>query len=132
VTPADVDVKVLNGTGIYGKASTTATSLTDRGFHVTGTPADAPNSDYANSVIEYATALQLPAAETLAKAIGNNPKLVQDSHLKSGTLHLIIGSNFTTLAAATGNNGIEGLATTYGGITANTNICSDSAAFAGP
>jgi LCP family protein required for cell wall assembly len=132
VQPAAVDVKVLNGTGTYGLAATTATSLSGRGFHVTGTPGDASTSDYTNSVIEYATPLQLPAAETLAKAIGNNPRLVQDGHLKNGTLHLIIGSNFTALAAATGNTGIEGLATTYGGITADTNICSDSSAFAGP
>jgi LCP family protein required for cell wall assembly len=132
VQPAAVAVKVLNGTGTYGLAATTATSLTDRGFAVKGTPGDAPKSDYTNSVIEYATPEQLPAAETLAAAIGHSPKVVQDGHLKSGTLHLILGSNFTTLQPASGTAGIAGLATTYGGITANTNICSDSAAFAGP
>jgi LCP family protein required for cell wall assembly len=132
VQPADVNVKVLNGTGTYNLASTTATSLTGRGFHVTGTPGDAPRSGYTNSVIEYATPLQLAAAETLAKAIGNSPRLVEDGHLKSGALHLILGSNFTGLQAASAGTGIQGLATTYGGITASTNICSDSSAFAGP
>ena len=132
VQPADVDVKVLNGTGKFGLASTTATSLTGRGFHVTGTPGDAPNQGYTNSVIEYATPVQLGAAETLAEVIGHSPKVVEDGHLKSGTLHLILGSNFTTLQTASGDTGIEGLSTTYGGITANANICSDSAAFSGP
>ena len=54
------------------------------------------------------------------------------SSLKTATLHLIIGSTFTTLKAASGNSGISNLAKTYGGITGNTNICSDSSAFAGP
>ncbi len=132
VAPADVDVKVLNGTSSFGLAGTTATSLGTRGFKVIGTPGDAATANYANSEIEYATAAQLPAAETLAKAIGNNPKLVQDTHLTSATLHLILGSNFTGLQSATASAGINNLAGTYGGITGNANICGDAAAFAGP
>jgi hypothetical protein len=57
---------------------------------------------------------------------------MQDGHLKSGTLHLIVGSNFTALQPASAGSGVSSLAAADGAITANTNICSDSAAFAGP
>jgi hypothetical protein len=58
---------------------------------------------------------------------------VQDGHLTTGTLRLVLGSNFTALQpAGSSGSGISGLSATYGGLTANTNICNDSAAFAGP
>jgi len=131
VTPADVQVRVLNGTDTQGLAASTATSLSARGFHVVGAPSDAPTADYTKSVIEYATPIQLPEAEELAKVIGN-VTLEQDGHLESSTLHLILGSSFTTLKPAPAASAIENLAGTYGGITGNVNICSDSNAFSGP
>jgi hypothetical protein len=42
-----------------------------------------------------------------------------------------VGSSFTSLNSATPSSGIGNLATTYDGITANVNICSDSSAFSG-
>jgi LCP family protein required for cell wall assembly len=130
VKPASVAVKVLNGTSTYHLGTTTAASLTTRGFHVVGAAGDAtPN--YHTTVIDYRTAAQMPAAQTLA-ALFSNVKLQLDPSLKNATLHLILGSTFTGLKAASGNSGISNLAKTYGGITGSTNICHDSAAFAGP
>jgi LCP family protein required for cell wall assembly len=131
VNPASVAVKVLNGTNTFDLGTTTATSLTSRGFHVVGAAADAARSDYRATVIDYGTAAQLPAAQTLAALFGN-VRLQQDLSLKNATLRLILGSTFTGLKAASGNSGISNLAKTTGGITGNTNICRDSAAFAGP
>jgi len=130
VKPASVAVKVLNGTNTFHLGTTTATTLTSRGFHVVGAAGDAaPN--YRDTVIDYRTAAQMPAAQTLA-ALFSNVKLQLDPSLKNATLHLILGSTFTGLKAASGNSGISNLAKTYGGITGNANICHDGAAFAGP
>ena len=131
IKPASVAVRVFNGTPTGGLGATTATNLSSRGFHVVGAAADATRSNYGDTVIQYRTAADLPAAQTLA-ALFNNVRLEPDSSLRNATLHLILGSTFTGLKAASGNSAISNLAKTYGGITGNTNICSDSAAFAGP
>ncbi len=130
VSPADVKVRVLNGTTTPGLGSTTATSLSTRGFHVVGQATDAPTQNYTNTVIQYAGAAELPAAETLA-SLFTNVTLQPDAHLKNSTLHLILGSSFTSLKSATTTSPISSLANTYGGITANVNICRDSNAFSG-
>ena len=90
---------VLNGTTTYGLGATTATSLSTRGFHVVGQAGDAPTQNYTSTVIEYAGAAELPAAQTLA-ALFSNVTLKPDSQLKNSTLHLILGSTFTPLKAA--------------------------------
>jgi LCP family protein required for cell wall assembly len=131
VKPAQVAVKVLNGTITHGLGATTATNLASRGFHVVGAAANAARSDYRATVIDYRSPAQLAAAQTLAKLF-SNVRLQQDLGLKNATLHLILGSTFTALKAASGGSGISNLAKTYGGIKGNTNICRDSAAFAGP
>jgi hypothetical protein len=63
----------------------------------------------------------------------------QDAALTSNSLTLILGSSFQGLSTAASSGStksasqkLNSLAKSYGGITANTNICSDSAAFAGP
>ena len=53
-------------------------------------------------------------------------------------MQLILGSTFTGLkspsssSSAGSGSGVSNLASTYGGITGNVNICNDSSAFAGP
>ena len=138
VSPALVNVTVLNGSARAGLATATASALTSAGFHVVGI-ADA-TSDYPNSVIEYASSADLPAAHTLASML-SNVTLQQDTSLSPGTVQLIVGASFTALstsspaptssasAPATGSTNLAGQ---YGGITGNASICGDSAAFAGP
>jgi hypothetical protein len=130
VSPADVKVRVFNGTNSVGLGSSTAASLRARGFHVIGQAKDAQNPNYTSTVIQYAGAAELPAAQTLANLFAK-VTLVPDTALTNSTLHLIVGSTFTSLKSATPSSGIGNLATTYNGITANVNICSDSAAFSG-
>jgi LCP family protein required for cell wall assembly len=135
-SPASVSVAVFNGTMRPNLATTTAASLTSRGFHVVGI-ADAATLDFRRSVVEYASAADLPAARSVA-ALVSHVRLQRDSRLPSGTIQLILGSSFSGLStgasvppagpsASTGS-----LASQYGGIRGNVGICSDAGAFAGP
>ncbi len=137
VSPAKVNVEVLNGSGVQGIAGTTASALTAKGFKVAGT-GPAPNYAFTSNVIEYSSAAQLPAVNTL-KTLFSSVAVKQDAALTSNSLTLILGSSFQGLSAAASSGStksasqkLNSLAKSYGGITANTNICSDSAAFAGP
>ena len=139
VSPADVRVQVLNGSHTYGLATSTSASLSQRGYTVVGPPGDAATNTYAGSVIEYSGPAELSEAQTLAKVIGD-VTLQQDPSLTGTTLQLILGSTFTSLlppgnsstsSAGSASSGLSSIASTYGGITGGTNICSDSSAFSG-
>lgn len=135
VSPAKVDVQVLNGSGVNGVAGTAATALTAKGFTVTGT-GPAANYSYTSSVIQYSSAAQLPEVNTLRAELGS-VVLQKDTTLGTGSLNLILGSSYQGLgkgkgAAKSSAKTLSNLAKSYGGITANANICKDSAAFAGP
>ena len=95
-SPADVKVEVLNGSGVTHVASQAAAGLTSRGFDVTGT-GDAPNFAYTNSVIEYSSAADIAAVNTLKKELTNVTSL-RVASLTPGTVDLIVGSDFTGLA----------------------------------
>jgi LCP family protein required for cell wall assembly len=137
VSPAQVDVKVLNGSGLQGIADEGSADLTSRGFNVVGS-GNAGNFDYTKSVVEYASAADLPAATTLQKQF-SDAEILQVPTLTPGTVDVILGSDFTTLAPATpapptssASSPTSNLTQTFGGITGNASICSDGAAFSGP
>jgi hypothetical protein len=140
VSPSQVQLEVLNGSGTIGVAGTAATGLTNLGFNVLGT-GDAPSGfGYTNSVIEYSSAAQLPEVNTLKKEVAG-ASVKQVSSLQTGTLSLIIGSKFTGLAGTTSSKASSkskgpSLAAlnsdNFQGISGNQNICKDSAAFSGP
>jgi LCP family protein required for cell wall assembly len=98
-SPANVKVEVLNGSGLSRVASQAAAGLTSRGFTVTGT-GDAPNFSYTTSVIEYASAADMAAVNTLKKELTNVTSLKVAS-LTPGTVDLILGSSFTGLVPKT-------------------------------
>ena len=95
-SPANVKVEVLNGSGVSHIASEAAAGLTSRGFDVTGT-GDAPTFAYTNSVIEYSSAADMAAVNTLKKELTNVTSL-RVASLTPGTVDLILGSDFTGLA----------------------------------
>jgi hypothetical protein len=135
VSPSKVQLEVLNGSGAAGVASTAATGLSNLGFNVIGT-GDAPNGfSYTNSVIEYGSAAQLPAVNTLKKEVAG-VQVQQVSTLQAGTLSLILGSKFTGLSGSQPASKGPSLATlntnNFHGISASQNICQDSSAFDGP
>jgi LCP family protein required for cell wall assembly len=134
VSPAKVNVKVLNGSGLQGVAAEGSADLTSRGFNVVGST-NASNFNYTKSVVEYASPADLPAATTVKNEF-SDVEILQDPTLTPGTVVVILGSDFTSLAAApttgSGSNPTAGLTQTFGGITGNTSICSDGSAFSGP
>jgi LCP family protein required for cell wall assembly len=135
VSPAKVSVQVLNGSGLNGVAGSAATALEAKGFTVTGT-GPAANYSYTTTTIQYSSAAQLPEVDTLKSELA--PVVAQkDTALGAGSINLILGSNYHGLGTGKGAAGasaktLSNLAKSYGGITANANICKDSAAFAGP
>jgi hypothetical protein len=155
-SPSNVKVEVLNGSGVSSVANEAAAGLTSRGFDVTGT-GDAPTFAYTKSVIEYSSATDMAAVNTLKRELTNVTSL-QVASLTPGTVDLILGSDFTGLAAKTqpspqtsatqrasatptvqpssgtspSASGVAGLAQSNGGITAAAACTADSSAFAGP
>jgi LCP family protein required for cell wall assembly len=136
-TPSQVKVQVENGSGVSGIASQAGSALTNLGFDVVGT-GDASNFSYTDSVIQYAAASDLPAVNTLKSRL-SNVQVEQNSTLTPGTIDLIIGSSFTSFSAtptptpsASSTPSVATLGQAAGGITANTNICSNQSAFIGP
>jgi LCP family protein required for cell wall assembly len=137
--PSQVKVDVLNGSGGQGVATQAGSDLASRGFDVVST-GDAGNFGYTSSVIEYAAASDLPAVNTL-KAQLSNVQVKHDRALTPGTVTLIIGSSFSALNAQPSSSpssspssqpSISSVGQANGGITANTDICKDQAAFTGP
>jgi LCP family protein required for cell wall assembly len=149
VNPSDVRVSVLNGTTTPGLATSTYDDLGRLGYTLVGQPGDAATPDYVKSVIEYPSAASLPAAQTLARIIGDS-RLVVDPAVAQGTVRLILGSTFVGLNSAadapsaspspsatpspspTASSGLQNLQKQYGGISGNVQICSDSSVFSGP
>jgi LCP family protein required for cell wall assembly len=146
-SPSNVKVDVLNGSGVSGIAGQVSTALSARGFDVTGT-ADAANFGYTNSVIEYGTAGDLAAVNTLAAEL-SGVTVEQDASVTPGTIELIVGSDYTGLtppteaapsasgsASATAEgvttDGVAHLAEQNSGITAAATCASDASAFSGP
>src|SRR6266567_1734656 len=137
-SPSQVDVQVLNGSGVAGIASSVAAGLTSRQFNVVGT-GDASSFGYTNSVIKYASPADKAAVKTLKHQL-SNVTVEQDSSLIPGTLELIIGSAYQGLRAspspsaspARSKPAVGSLAKNFNGIRGNASCRSDRAAFAGP
>jgi LCP family protein required for cell wall assembly len=132
VSPSEVKVQVLNGDGTGGLAATVANDLTTAGFGVAGT-GDVPGFGFTSSVIEYSSASELAAANTLKAAVGGSTVKL-DPNVAAGSVTLVVGSNFNGLSSPTASSSpsaaASNLTQTYGGITGTTDICKDSAAFA--
>jgi LCP family protein required for cell wall assembly len=118
VNPSQVNVMILNGSAGTDQASAASAALTSRGFSVVGTGYAAADT-YTTSVIQYATAADRPAANTLKEQF-TDVTLEHDPELTPGTIQVILGSTFTKLAPPRSTSqSISGLSTSYGGITAN-------------
>ena len=132
VKPGQVQLQVLNGTSVAGLAAITAGQLTARGFKVAHTG----NATAASStVIEYASASQVPQVNTLEKEIpGATARQV--TTLKGSTLSLVLGSGFKGVAHKSHRKAksvsAAALSKNYGGVNGAADICRQSAAYAGP
>lgn len=134
VKPAKVQLQVLNGTNITGLAATTASELAARGFNVAGK--GNANGTVSSTVIEYASAAQMPEVNTLQEEIPG-AQIKQVSSLKGPTLSLVLGSSFKGVesshrAKKAKSTSAAALSKNYGGVNGAANICKQSAAFTGP
>jgi LCP family protein required for cell wall assembly len=97
VAPAQIHVRVLNGTGQLGLAHKVADQLRARGF-VVDSVGDADSSSYTTSTVRYGTD-RVQSSQTLAAAVSGATRQ-QDATLGS-TVELIVGSDFTGVQAVT-------------------------------
>jgi len=91
VAPADITVDVYNGSGIGGLAAEASTALQSAGYGV-GTTGNADSSDYSATEIRYAAGDEALAATLQASIPG--AALTQSDDATSGTLQLVLGSDF--------------------------------------
>jgi LCP family protein required for cell wall assembly len=126
LSPAQVRLQVLNGSGVSGVASSAATALTSRGFTVTKT-GDAPSFTFTGSVVEYGSAADLAAARTVAAQLSHATVRLAPRGM-AGTVRLILGSTYTSLKQAHGKLGstVGSLSGQYGGLTGSANVCKAS------
>jgi LCP family protein required for cell wall assembly len=134
VKPAKVQLQVLNGTNISGLAATTASQLTAKGFKVAGT--GNATGTASSTVIEYASAAQMPQVSTLQEEIPG-AQVKQVSSLTGSTLSLVLGSGFKGVEShkprkKARSTSAAALSKSYGGVNGAANICKQSAAFTGP
>ncbi len=131
LTASQVNVEVLNGSGVKGIAGTTASALRTRGFHVLGaasalTSTGATNFTFTQSVVQYGSAAELAAARTIAAQLKTNVILQLDTSVPTGQVNLVLGSDFTALAPdnqAQRNQAPGNLAAQYNGYSGGTNVC---------
>ncbi|MBV9792467.1 MAG: LCP family protein [Actinobacteria bacterium] len=141
VSPASVQVNVLNAAGTAGLAAQAASALTQNHFTVAGTGNAAAPS--AATIIQYSSAAEAAAAKALAAVVpGAEIQPVSSaSGVGSNEVDLILGSSYTGLRTSTASpsptasasgSGISNVTKTYGGISGNADICGDKGAFSGP
>jgi polyisoprenyl-teichoic acid--peptidoglycan teichoic acid transferase len=92
VAPAEVRVRVLNGTGAPGQAGDAASDLGAAGFG-TGGLGDADRFGYRNTEIRYGPGAQ-PKAALLARYLGGAGKLVADSSVRGADVVLVTGDDW--------------------------------------
>jgi polyisoprenyl-teichoic acid--peptidoglycan teichoic acid transferase len=98
VQPADVRVRVLNGSGADGVAREASTGLQDAGFNIADR-GDADTYDYTRSVIRHAPG-QRAKAQLLEGFVQGNTTIEEDRALRTVDLTLILGSSYRGIAAA--------------------------------
>jgi polyisoprenyl-teichoic acid--peptidoglycan teichoic acid transferase len=100
VSPSEVKVRVLNGTGTPGQAGDAAADLGAAGFG-TGGLGDADRFGYERTEIRYGRGAQ-PKAALLARYLGGAGKLVSDSTIGGTDLVLVTGGDWKGVAPPPG------------------------------
>ena len=92
ILPADVRVRVLNGSGVAGAAGEASGALSSAGFSPVGS-GDADKFGYGKTEIHYAPAAQ-PKAALLARYLNGVGRLVSDSSVRTTDVVLIVGGDW--------------------------------------
>jgi LCP family protein required for cell wall assembly len=93
VSPSQVSVKVLNGSGRGRAANTTLQALGARGFQEVAPAADADRSDYATTQVHYAPGAERKAA--LVAAYLGVGSLVAGGTVGGSDVTVVLGRDFT-------------------------------------
>jgi len=115
VAPADVKVRVLNGSGSPGAAGEAAAALGSAGFSPAGS-GDADKFGYQKTEIHYAAAAQ-PKAALLARYLNGVGRLVPDSSVRGTDLVLIVGGDWKGVTAPAGTPSQSGAGQSASGQT---------------
>ena len=116
IRPGDVTVRVLNGFGGTGAASTAAFALQNAGFAVPGTPGDADSFEYTKTVVRYAPGME-DKAKLVQSYLSAGGLIEEDSTLGTVDLALIVGPDYTGLRPAPAGPDATGGATAGPGTT---------------
>lgn len=100
VSPSEVQVRVLNGSGTGGQASQASAALNRAGYNVIGA-GDADSFKYTFSEIRYGTD-QKDKALLLQSQVKGRSRIRQDTSLRGAEVVLITGSEFGGIEAGTG------------------------------
>jgi len=115
VPPTSVSVRVLNGTGVDGVATTAAAELTAKGYSVVGV-GDAETQDFISTVIRYDEA-EADAARTLTAAIPGSTRVLRPG---LGTIvEVVVGDDWQGVERVV----VKKPRTSTGIRQANDNIC---------
>lgn len=90
VAPSEITVRVLNGSGVAGRAAEVAAALEAQGFTVVEI-GDADRPDYATTEIRH-DAPSAEAARTVLEALPGATTLADDA---SATITIVLGASFT-------------------------------------
>jgi LCP family protein required for cell wall assembly len=100
VSPSQVRVRVLNGSGADGVAGQAHAALADAGFAVAGA-ADAQRFDYSRTEVRYREGAQVKAQLVLSYLKGGG-RLVADKGLSNPDVVVVLGRDFTGVAERPG------------------------------
>jgi LCP family protein required for cell wall assembly len=114
-----VKVEVLNGTGVTGQATQTATALKNLGFDTVGTGNTTPVGQYAETTVSYAhkTAANLAAAQLVADSLSGAVILQYDPSIggtNGAQVTVTTGTNFSVNASLPGHSTHKHSATAAG------------------
>jgi LCP family protein required for cell wall assembly len=104
-SPSSISVSVLNGTGTYNQAATTAFSLGALGYHVTGVGDSPPIGDESETVVYYGSrsASVEGAAEEVVHSLTGSAIMAYDPFrvVDGAEITVVTGNQFAVLTPAT-------------------------------
>ncbi|MCU1354128.1 MAG: transcriptional attenuator, LytR family [Acidimicrobiales bacterium] len=100
IEPSVVSVTVLNSSGAPGKAANVAGALIGAGFKVDrwGNGSELGHSSELRTLVRYAPGNQ-PAGDLVARHLGIDADVAEDSRLQPGQVVLFVGGDFTKVLA---------------------------------
>ncbi|MEU4801900.1 LCP family protein [Actinosynnema sp. NPDC023587] len=94
--PADVTVRVVNSSGLAGKAAEVLESLVGKGFR----RGDATSGDYLDSTVVRHPAGERASADRVISALGGNAAAVEDDSVPRGHVQVYVGADFAPADAS--------------------------------